>query len=165
MLNAKTLAEFHFDTVRSGQILQSFLTESRISHRVAEKLLGYSYDTIADTLHGKNKDSKMEFVMKICAITGHTVSEWCDRMLEGVNDDVAKAVRTAFAPQSTATEQKPTVTPEVIIPMLLTLQADAIERNKDTLHEALDALQRQYEQRIAYLESENRNLIDKLSNR
>lgn len=96
MHNAKTLAEFHFDTEKSGEILRSFLADGRISNAGAAKALGYSYDTINDNLRGKNKESKMDFVVKVCAITGHTLAEWCERMLDGVNEEVANTVRLAF---------------------------------------------------------------------
>lgn len=96
MHNAKTLAEFHFDTEKSGEILRSFLADGRISNAGAAKALGYSYDTINDNLRGKIKEAKMDFVVKVCAITGHTLAEWCERMLDGVNEEVANTVRLAF---------------------------------------------------------------------
>ncbi len=96
MHNAKELSEFHFDTEKSGCILRSFLADAKISNAVAAKLLGYSYDTINDTLRGKNKESKMDIVVKVCAISGHTLKEWCERMLDGVNEEVADMVRVAF---------------------------------------------------------------------
>lgn len=162
MFMAKTLKEFHFDTVKSGIILQSFLADAKISFRAAENMLGVSYDTIVDTLRGKNKDSKMEFITKVCVITGHTVQEWCERMLDGVDDELANSIRAAFFPPSAPLP--PSV--DEAIAHCLDVQEHSTEHYQALIRSCYDELRvskeqmcRQYEEQIAYLEEENKRLL------
>ena len=167
MFMAKNLAEFHFDTTKSGIILQSFLSDAKISFRSAEKLLGISYDTIVDTLRGRNKDSKMEFVVKVCAITGHTIQDWCERMLESVDADLAQQIRAVFTPQSAPLP--PSV--DEVITHCLDVQEHSAEHYQailracyDELRVSKDEMRKQYEEQIAYLMDENRRLLSALIN-
>ena len=100
MHTAKTIAEFHFDTIKSGGILRQFLSDAKISRAECAKQIGLSYDALDDSLKGRNKESKMELVVKICFLTGRTVHEWCELMLDGVNEDVAEKVRAVFTSPS-----------------------------------------------------------------
>lgn len=168
MFLAKTLADFHFDTVKSGIILQSFLVDAKISFRSAEKLLGVSYDTIVDTLRGKNKDTKMEFVTKVCVITGHTIQDWCDRMLEGVDEDLSQKVRTVFVPPSAPLP--PSV--DEVITHCLDVQEHSAEHYQAILRACYEEMRiskeeirQQYEKQIAYLTEENSRLLNALLQR
>ena len=139
---AKTLAEFHFDTSKSGLILQSFLNDAHISLKATENLLGYSYDTIIDTLRGHNKDSKLEFVVKVCTITNRTIQEWCERMLEGVNEELAAQIRATFGMQPSPCETKPDL--EAMVVRWLDAQSRSIDQYKATHEE----MRKQYETQI-----------------
>ena len=144
MFQAKNLSEFHFDTKRSGEVLQGFLDDARISKKATEKHLGLSYDTIKGTLRGENKDSKLEFAMKICAITNRTMQEWCERMLEGVDETVAAQVRAAFGITPPVTEE-PQPDLETMVFRWLDAQARSIDQYKQVSGET----RQQYEAEIA----------------
>lgn len=159
MYQAKTLAEFHFDTKRSGDILCAFLADAKISKASAAKILGYPYDTFSDALHGHNKDSKMEIVVKVCAITNRTVQEWCEQMLQGVDEAVACQVRHAFtveAAQDTE-EQIRQRTADFFMRWL-----DAQGKSIDLYTTIREEMRRQYEDEIRHLREENRRLLDAL---
>lgn len=146
MFQAKNLSEFHFDTKRSGEVLQGFLDDARISKKATEKHLGLSYDTIKGTLRGENKDSKLEFAMKICAITNRTMQEWCERMLEGVDETVAAQVRAAFGILPAVIEE-PMPDLEHMVMRWLDAQARSIDQYKAEKSET----RQQYEAEIARL--------------
>lgn len=165
MHNAKTIAAFHFDTEKSGLILRTFLSDAKISRAECAKQIGLSYDALDDSLKGRNKDSKMELVVKICYLTGHTVHEWCELMLDGVNEDVASKVRAVF------TSQVAPIAPSVdeIITRCLNAQDQSSEHYQVSLRECYEELRvskeqmrQQYETQVAYLQEENRRLTDAL---
>ncbi len=160
MYQAKSLAEFHFDVKRSGVILQSFLADKKISARAAGSLLGYSYDAIKDTLRGNNKENKMEIVTKICVITGHTLSEWCEQMLEGVNDDLADTVRTAFALYKVPVPEKKPDMESAILRLLDTQEKTILQYEKHAERmEASHAAERAaYQDHIMRLSEQNQQL-------
>lgn len=160
MYQAKSLAEFHFDTKRSGVILQSFLADKKVSIKAAATLLGYSYDAMNDTLRGNNKENKLEIVTKICVITGHTLSDWCDRMLEGVNDDLADTVRSAFSLyKAPSPEKKPDM--ESAILRLLDTQEKTIlqyEKHAERMEASHAAERAAYQDHIIRLSEQNQQL-------
>jgi hypothetical protein len=168
MHTAKTLAEFHFDTVKSGCILRTFLSDSKISRAECAKRIGLSYDALDDSLKGRNKDSKMELVVKICFLTGRTVKEWCELMLDGVNEDVAEKVRAVFAPP--AAPLPPSV--DEVITRCLDVQEHSAEHYQAILRSCYDELRvskeemrQQYEKQVAYLQEENQRLLSALVDR
>lgn len=165
MHTAKTIAEFHFDTVKSGGILRQFLSDAKISRAECAKQIGLSYDALDDSLKGRNKDSKMELVVKICYLTGRTVREWCEMMLDGVNEDVAEKVRAVFT--APAAPLPPSV--DDVITHCLDVQEHSTEHYQALLRSCYEELRiskeemrRQYEDQIAYLEEENRRLLSAL---
>ena len=163
MYTAKTLAEFHFDTKRSGMILQSFLSDAKISAKAASRLLGYSYDAIIDTLRGNNKENKMEIVTKICIITGHTLGEWCDRMLDGVNDTLADTVRAAFSMYKFHETVDKTPDMESAILRLLDTQEKTIlqyERHTEHMESSHAAERAAYQDHIVRLSEQNERLCE-----
>lgn len=162
MHTAKTIAEFHFDTVKSGGILRQFLSDAKISRAECAKQIGLSYDALDDSLKGRNKESKMELVVKICFLTGRTVHEWCELMLDGVNEDVAEKVRAVFT--SPSAPLPPSV--DEIITRCLDVQEHSTEHYQELLRSCYEEMRvskeqmcRQYEEQIAYLEEENKRLL------
>ena len=158
MIRAKSLAEFHFDTVESGQRLKIFLDDAHISLRAAERLTGYSYDTIVDTLHGRNKDSKMEFVVKICAITGRSVQEWCEYMLVGTPDIVADKIRRVFSVDAFEHINGE----KEALEKTVTRWLDAQTRSVNQYQIIREEMRQQYEDEIKHLREENKRLLDAL---
>lgn len=165
MHTAKTIAEFHFDTVKSGAILLDFLNDANISKAKAAKSIGLSYDALDDSLKGKNKESKMELVVKLCYLTSRTIREWCERMLEGVNDDVAEKVRSVFSLQAAPT--LPIL--EDVVTRCLEVQEHSADHYQATLRAAYEEirlskeeLRQQYEDEIKHLREENKRLLDAL---
>ena len=141
--------------------------KAKISRAEAAKLIGFSYDALKDALKGTIKDSKLELVVKICYITGRTINDWCDRMLDGVNDEVANQVRSAF------TIEKPTQIAQVSIDSAIEHCLDSQEKSAqryqtilhDTYNELLaskEQMRQHYEKQIAYLEEENKRLLEAL---
>lgn len=165
MHTAKSLSEFHFDTVKSGSILHMFLEDAKISRTDAAKRIGLSYDALVDSLKGKNKDSKMELVVKVCYLSGRTLREWCELMLDGVNEDVAAKVLAVFA------RPMPVAVPNIddAINHCLDVQERSSEHYQSILRACYDELrvskeqmQQQMQQQIDYLQQENRRLLDAL---
>ena len=165
MHTTKTIAEFHFDTEKSGVVLSAFLLEAHISRAEAAKRIGLAYDTLVDALKGKNKDSKLELVVKICHITGRTIHEWCEMMLEGVHDELADQVRAVFA--------TPVPTEHANLDDIITHYVDAQEHSVehykavlracyDELRASKEQMRQHYEAQVAFLQEENRRLIDAL---
>ena len=168
MHNAKTIAAFHFDTEKSGVILRTFLSDARISRAECAKQIGLSYDALDDSLKGRNKDSKMELVVKICYLTGHTVREWCELMLDGVNEDVAAKVRAVFA--SPAAPIAPSM--DDVIARCLDSQEHSAEHFQTILRECYEELRvskeqmrQHYEAQVAHLQRENEKLLSALLDR
>ena len=165
MHTAKTIAEFHFDTVKSGGILRQFLSDAKISRAECAKQIGLSYDALDDSLKGRNKDSKMELVVKICYLTGRTVREWCELMLDGVNENVAEKVRSVFSLQAAPT--LPIL--EDVVTRCLEVQEHSADHYQATLRAAYEEirlskgeLRQQYEDEIKRLREENKRLLDAL---
>jgi hypothetical protein len=168
MHTAKSLAEFHFDTVKSGLILRAFIDGAKISRAECAKKMGLSYDALDDSLKGRNKDSKMELVVKICYLTGHTVREWCELMLDGVNEDVAAKVLAVFA--SPAAPIAPSM--DDVIARCLDSQEHSAEHFQTILRECYEELRvskeqmrQHYEAQVAHLQRENEKLLSALLDR
>ena len=165
MHTAKTIAAFHFDTAKSGSILTRFISEAKISRAECAKQIGLSYDALDDSLKGRNKDSKMELVVKICFLTGRTVHEWCELMLDGVNEDVAAKVRAVFTPPSAPLQ--PSV--DEIITHCLDVQEHSTEHFQALIRSCYEEMRisknemrNQYKEQIAYLKEENHRLLSAL---
>ena len=158
MNKAHNLSDFHFDTKESGERLKIFLDDAHISLRAAERLTGYSYDTIVDTLHGHNKDSKMEFVVKICAISGRSIQEWCEYMLVGASDEVANKIRRVFSVDAF----EHIIGEKEQLEKTVTRWLDMQTRSIDQYQIIREEMRQQYEDEIKHLREENKRLLDAL---
>lgn len=88
----KTLITFRFDPEKSGRILKNFAKGSGMSYQKLADSIGYSYDTINNSLGGKVKDMPLERVFKICTVTGHSVCEYLLEMLKDEDIDFADQI-------------------------------------------------------------------------
>lgn len=88
----KTLREFHFDPERSGHILKDWAKGAGKSYQKIADETNYSYDTINNSLAGKNKELSLERVFKIAVCTGHSVCEYIRGMLKDEEIDFADQI-------------------------------------------------------------------------
>lgn len=88
----KNLITFRFDPEKSGNILKRFTKDAGLSYQKLGDSIGYSYDTINNSLGGKIKELSLERVFKICTITGHSVCEYLREMLKDEEIDFADQI-------------------------------------------------------------------------
>lgn len=88
----KSLITFRFDPEKSGSVLKRFTRDAGLSYQKLADSIGYSYDTINNSLGGKIKDLSLERVFKICTITGHSVCEYLREMLKDEDIDFAEQI-------------------------------------------------------------------------
>lgn len=113
----KNLITFHFNPEKSGNILKRFAKDAGLSYQRLGDSIGYSYDTINNSLGGKVKELSLERVFKICTITGHSVCEYLREMLKDEDIDFADQIHVlreadfVLVPYEDATVQTPVQTP------------------------------------------------------
>lgn len=88
----KSLITFRFDPEKSGSVLKNFAKGAGMSYQKLADSIGYSYDTINNSLSGKIKELSLERVFKICTITGHSVCEYLRLMLQEEEIDFADKI-------------------------------------------------------------------------
>lgn len=88
----KSLITFRFDPEKSGSVLKHFAKDAGISYQKLADSIGYSYDTINNSLGGKIKELSLERVFKICTVTGHSVCEYLREMLKDEDIDFADQI-------------------------------------------------------------------------
>ena len=86
------LQNFHFDPVKSGQILNNWAKQAGVSIKTLGDETGYTYDTTNNSLHGKIKDLSLERVFKFAVRTGHSVCEYIRLMLQDEDIDFADQI-------------------------------------------------------------------------
>lgn len=97
----KSLITFRFDPEKSGSVLKRFTKDAGMSYQKLADSIGYSYDTINNSLSGKIKDLSLERVFKICTITGHSVCEYLHLMLQDEDIDFELVPYTESVVQDT----------------------------------------------------------------
>lgn len=88
----KSLITFRFDPEKSGSVLKRFTKDAGMSYQKLADSIGYSYDTINNSLGGKIKDLSLERVFKVCTVTGHSVCEYLREMLKDEDIDFADKI-------------------------------------------------------------------------
>lgn len=92
MKSAYTLETFHFDPVKRGRILRSFIDGSDYSYAQVGKVIGATYDSLINYLNGRVQSLPFEKLFKICVITGHNVNEFLQLMLSDEDVDFADRI-------------------------------------------------------------------------
>lgn len=88
----QTLAEFHFDKEKSGEILRRWVDDSGYTrNQIAEKI-GMPVHTLNNSLYGKVQDLSVDRTFKIAVVTGHSVCEYIRLMLQDENIDFAEDI-------------------------------------------------------------------------
>lgn len=82
-----SLASFHFDKEKSGQLLKSWVKQAGLTYRQVESLTQIPYDTLNNCLAGRIQDIKFEVVFKVAVVTGHSVNEYISEMFQEVEVD------------------------------------------------------------------------------
>lgn len=88
----KTLAAFHFDPKKSGQIFKDAAKEKGLSHQKVADLTGITYDTVSNSFGGKINELSFERVFKFCAAFGIPVDAYIMMMLQDENIDFSERV-------------------------------------------------------------------------
>lgn len=89
---SQTLAEFHFDKERSGEILRRWADDSGLTRQELADRVGMSVHTLNNSLYGKVQDLSVDRTFKIAVATGHSVCEYIRLMLEGESIDFADQI-------------------------------------------------------------------------
>lgn len=170
------LANFHFDPVKSGRILRQWLNEKGMTASDASALTGISYDTISNCMAGRLKEVSLDRSFKIALITGHSIQEYVDWMLDG--EDVAfrsllagsQAVGTSEREQGAAPLKPEAPIPDGINAYMMeqnrrlrefyTNHIEKLEDNhakeisvlKDTHKEGMDGIKNAYQEQIHRME-------------
>lgn len=92
MPTTKNLKNYHLDQKKSGMILKAWIKDAGYSYSDVAEETGFSLDTINNSLSGKVSDPRLERVFKIAVITGHSVCEYLQLMLEDEDIDFADRV-------------------------------------------------------------------------
>lgn len=103
------LADFHFDQIKSGQILKSWIQSAGVSYAYVSKETGITADTLNNCLRGAVQDLRIERVYKIGLVTGHTVSEYIAEMMADESVDFSAQIADVYGapPQAAETETPP----------------------------------------------------------
>lgn len=72
----KTLKNYFIDTKKSGEVLQAFMRSRNISFNRVHKETDIDSDTLRNHLYGRIQKVTMDCVLKILAVTGHTIFEY-----------------------------------------------------------------------------------------
>lgn len=81
-----TLQEYHFNPIKSGQILKRLRLEAGYSIASAAKLSGVSYDIIDNIERGRNQDIKFEVLFKLLCVYRTSIEAYTLLML--TDDDI-----------------------------------------------------------------------------
>ncbi|MBO7171654.1 MAG: helix-turn-helix transcriptional regulator [Bacteroidaceae bacterium] len=65
-----TLEQFHFNSVKLGQILKQFCKEKCVSQTALSKKTGISRDTIVNIFRGDVQEVSFEKLFKVCCVIG-----------------------------------------------------------------------------------------------
>lgn len=77
-----SIRNFQLDKKRSGNIFKRWLKEAGMTYRECENETGIPYDTLNNTLNGKN-ELGVERALKLCVVTKHTFAEYMQEMCAG----------------------------------------------------------------------------------
>ena len=67
---ACSLAQFHFNSVKIGQILERFAKERGVGKGTLSRMIGVSRDTLTNIFSGDTQEVSFEKVFKICVALG-----------------------------------------------------------------------------------------------
>lgn len=92
-----SIQNFQLDKKRSGEIFKRWLKEAGLTYREGADETGIPYDTLNNTLNGKN-ELGVERALKLCVVTRHTFSEYLQELCTGYEhvdfaDDLRWVVR------------------------------------------------------------------------
>lgn len=82
VLGMNSIQNFQLDKKRSGEIFKRWLKEAGLTYREGAEETGIPYDTLNNTLNGKN-ELGVERALKLCVITRHTFSEYLQELCSG----------------------------------------------------------------------------------
>lgn len=77
-----SIQNFQLDKKRSGEIFKRWLKEAGLTYREGADETGIPYDTLNNTLNGKN-ELGVERALKLCVVTRHTFSEYLQELCAG----------------------------------------------------------------------------------
>lgn len=77
-----SIQNFQLDKKRSGKIFKRWLKEAGMTYREGADETGIPYDTLNNTLNGKNEIG-VERALKLCVVTKHTFSEYLQELCAG----------------------------------------------------------------------------------
>ena len=88
MFVSVSLLSFAFDKAKSGEILSEWLAAAGYNnYSQTARLVGMTDDMLYNVLSGRNKEISLDRVFKLCTLTGHTVDEFVNRLLNGMDTD------------------------------------------------------------------------------
>ena len=77
-----SIQNFQLDKKRSGEIFKRWLKEAGMTYREGADKTGIPYDTLNNTLNGKN-ELGVERALKLCVVTRHTFGEYLQELCAG----------------------------------------------------------------------------------
>lgn len=92
-----SIKNFQLDKRKSGEIFKRWLKEAGLTYREGADETGIPYDTLNNTLNGKN-ELGLERALKLCVVTRHTFAEYIQELCEGYDHvDFAEELKWAIA--------------------------------------------------------------------
>ena len=162
----QSIAEFHFDKEKSGDILRQWVDDSGLTRNEMADLVGMSVHTLNNSLYGKVQDLSIDRTFKIATATGHSVCEYISLMLEDENIDFADKVHVLRgddlhpvkykeASVHVAIAEPPS---DAILDRFRRLYDVTIEQLRDQirqLKESRELMREQYQQQLATMERQH----------
>lgn len=115
MFVSVSLLSFAFDKAKSGEILSEWLAAAGYNnHSQTARLVGMTDDMLYNVLSGRNKEISLDRVFKLCTLTGHTVDEFVNQLLNGMDTDFPIPVSVYITDPPRTAETSPQITGKTV---------------------------------------------------
>lgn len=110
-----SLLSFAFDKAKSGEILSEWLAAAGYNnYSQTARLVGMTDDMLYNVLSGRNKEISLDRVFKLCTLTGHTVDEFVNQLLNGMDTDFPIPVSVYITDPPHTAETSPQITGKTV---------------------------------------------------
>lgn len=173
------MKHFYIDPVKSGAVLRTFIVERKLSLSDVEDETGIDYDVLRNYLRGKIQKVTLDCLLKILAVTEHTLKDYFTALF--ATDDIhlydaviyeKSTVLPEISPtpsENSTTVSAPTPIPaEKFTPSAGTTVAELehYTQHIDDLNERhVQRIAAQYEHQIAHLETWHKDELELLEKR
>ena len=133
------LVHFHFNPVKTGQIIKQLFLDRGMSMSALAKKTGITYDTLDNVIRGRVQDIKFECLFKICCVLGTPIEVLMLLMMKDEDVDFADQIllydnRQDEAIPATDIDSVPSSVPDTVIAV-----AEAVAATDKPLEQAKPA--------------------------